>query len=41
MGHILRHESLLKSIIERDVNGHIGRRRPRVRVHDLGNKRYD
>jgi hypothetical protein len=30
IGHILRHESLLKKIIERDVEGHIARGRPRA-----------
>lgn len=30
IGHILRHESLLKTIIENDVKGYIGRERPRT-----------
>jgi len=30
IGHILRHESLLKKIIEGDIEGHIARGRPRA-----------
>ncbi|KAF0724219.1 LINE-1 reverse transcriptase [Aphis craccivora] len=30
IGHILRHQSLLKKIIEGDVEGHISRGRPRT-----------
>lgn len=30
IGHVLRHESLLKTILEGDVEGHIGRGRLRV-----------
>lgn len=37
MGHELRHENLLKEIIEKDVEGHIARERPRaVRLGDTG-----
>ncbi|KAF0765853.1 craniofacial development protein 2-like [Aphis craccivora] len=30
IGHLLRHESLSKTVIEGDVEGHIGRGRPRM-----------
>ncbi|KAF0764776.1 craniofacial development protein 2-like [Aphis craccivora] len=30
IGHLLRHESISKSVIEGDIEGHIGRGRPRI-----------
>lgn len=39
--HILRHASLLKTIIEGDVEGQIGRRRPRTEYITQNNKGYE
>lgn len=45
IGHLLRHESLTKTVIEGDVEGHIGRGRPRMEymkqlMSDMGKNSY-
>jgi len=45
IGHLPRHESLSKTVIEGDVEGHIGRERPRMEymkqiIMDMGKNSY-
>ncbi|VVC40587.1 Reverse transcriptase domain [Cinara cedri] len=45
IGHLLRHESLSKTVIEGDVEGHIGKGRPRMEymkqiIIDMGKNSY-
>ncbi|VVC27478.1 Hypothetical protein CINCED_3A011221 [Cinara cedri] len=45
IGHLLRHESLSKTILEGDFEGHIGRGRPRMEytkqiIIDIGKNSY-